>query len=117
MNQAKLDAAMTEDKFAAAQVMLYVFSVLQVVVALGAAIGAVPTGAVEVSTMQRVSATTNAVINILAFAAAYVMVAREVIRATLVVVGVTLAIGAAHVGLRTVIPKVIFAVPHDPHNA
>jgi hypothetical protein len=83
MNEAEFNVAVIEEKFAAAQVMLYVFSVLQVVAALATGLGAMPAGvAAEASTMQRVSATTNAVINILVFAAAYVLLARCLYRCT-----------------------------------
>jgi hypothetical protein len=69
MNEAEFNVAVIEDKFAAAQVMLYVFSVLQVVAAFATALGTMPAGvAAEASTMHRFSATTNAVINILVFA-------------------------------------------------
>lgn len=44
MNQAEPDVALIEDKFAVAQVSLYIFSALQIVVALATATGAVPLG-------------------------------------------------------------------------
>jgi hypothetical protein len=44
MSQAEPDAAAIEHKFAVAQVVLYVFAVLQILVALATATGGVPLG-------------------------------------------------------------------------
>lgn len=66
-----------EDKFAVAQVALYLFTILQVVLALMTVSGAVLIGlAPQASTMQRLSVVTNSVINVLCFAAGYVLLAR-----------------------------------------
>lgn len=55
MKQTGLDITMIEGKFAVAQVVLYVFSVLQVVVALATATGGMPLGtAGEVTTLHRI---------------------------------------------------------------
>jgi hypothetical protein len=69
MNRTTFDEATIKDNFAVAQVALYLFAILQVVIALMTATEAVPLGNTpQASTMQRTSTTANAVVNILCFA-------------------------------------------------
>jgi|SRR5471032_1287287 hypothetical protein len=77
MNRTAINEVTVKDNFAVAQVALYLFAILQAVVALMTATGAVPLGfAPQASTMLRLSTTTNAVVNILCFAGGYVVLAR-----------------------------------------
>jgi hypothetical protein len=65
-----------KDKFAVAQVALYLFAILQIVAALMTVTGAVPLGIdAQASTTQRVSSVTNAVVNVLCPAVGYVLLA------------------------------------------
>lgn len=99
MNGAELDAAMIEDRFAVAQVVLYVFAVLQIVVGLATATGGVPLGiAAEATTMQRVSAITNALINVVCFVAGYFLLARCLNRCTRLVWRIALTVFLVNAG-------------------
>jgi hypothetical protein len=72
-----------EDKFAVEQVALYLFTILQVVLALMTVSGAVPISiGPQASTMQRLSLMTNSVINVLCFAVGYALLARCLNRCT-----------------------------------
>lgn len=100
MSETTLDRAVNEDRFAVAQVILYLFAFLQVLVALGTGIGGAsleipPQG----SMMQRVSATTNAIINILSFAAAYVLLARCLYRCTTLVSRIAMCVFLINAGV------------------
>ncbi|KFX63435.1 hypothetical protein [Paraburkholderia fungorum] len=86
MNRTTFDEATIKDNFAVAQVALYLFAILQVVISLMTATGAVPLGiAPQASTMQRISTTANAVVNILCFTVGYVLLARCLNRCTTLV--------------------------------
>jgi hypothetical protein len=86
MNRTTFDEATIKDNFAVAQVALYLFAILQVVVALMTTTGAVPLGiSPQASTMQRVPTTENAMINILCFAVGYVLLPRCLNRCTTLV--------------------------------
>jgi hypothetical protein len=99
MNQAKVDVIMVEDKFPVAQVALYVFSVLQIVVALATAMGGVPLGiAAEDTAVRRVSTIANAVIIILCFAAGYILLARCLNRCTRLVWRIALSVFLVNIG-------------------
>lgn len=99
MSPAERDAAMAEDNFAVAQVVLYVFAVLQIVVALATATGGVPLGiAAEATIMQRVSTTTNALINVLCFVAGYFLLARCLNRCTRFVWRIALSVFLINAG-------------------
>lgn len=77
MNRTTINEVTVKDNFVVAQVALYRFAILQAVVALMTATGAVPLGvAPQASTMLRFSTTTNAVVNVLCFAGGYVVLAR-----------------------------------------
>jgi len=90
---------MIEDKFAVAQVVLYVFAVLQIVVALATATGGVPLGvAAEATTVQRISATTNALINVLCFVVGYLLLARCLNRCTRLVWRIALSVFLINAG-------------------
>jgi hypothetical protein len=83
MNQTVPEHALVEDRFAVAQVALYLFAILQVVAILMTVTGAVPLGIVpEASTTQRLSTIATAVVNILCFAVGYVLLARCLNRCT-----------------------------------
>lgn len=86
MNKREFDGAVIEDKFAVAQVALYLFAILQVVILLMTATGGVPLGiGPQASTIQRVSAITNTVVNLLCFAVGYALLARCLNRCTTLV--------------------------------
>ncbi|HEY4297365.1 MAG TPA: hypothetical protein VGM85_12905 [Paraburkholderia sp.] len=89
-----------EDRFAVAQVALLLFSVLDVGLAVMTVFGAVFTeiGPQE-STMQRLSATINSVINILCFAAGYLLLAGSLDRCTRLVWHIAFGIFLLNVGL------------------
>jgi hypothetical protein len=71
------DSVFFEDRFAVAEVALYIFYVLQVVAALLTAIGGASIGSAPHATeMQRISLTASTVLNILGFAAGYLLVGR-----------------------------------------
>lgn len=58
-------AEIVEEEFSVAQAMLYVFSIVQIVIALAMALAPLPAGITpEVWTMQEISARTHGVINI-----------------------------------------------------
>lgn len=89
-----------KDRFAVAQVALYLFAILQCVVALMTIFGAVPVGiAPQASTMQRLSLVTNSVINILVFAIGYILLARCLNRCTKLVWRVALATFLVNAGV------------------
>ncbi|MCP3720769.1 MULTISPECIES: hypothetical protein [unclassified Paraburkholderia] len=72
-----------EDKFAVAQVALYILAVLQVVAAVMLAIGGASIPFPQQATsIQRFSGTVNAVVMVLAFAAVYYLLARCLYRCT-----------------------------------
>lgn len=83
MSEAWSNDDVTKDHFAVAQVALYIFAILQIVIVLMTLTGGVPLGlGPQASTIQRVSATTNTIINFLCFAVAYVLLARCLNRCT-----------------------------------
>jgi hypothetical protein len=83
MNRTLLDETIVEDNFAVAQVALYLFAILQCVVALMTATGAVPLGiAAGASHFLRLSVIANSVVNILCFAVGYCLLARSLTRCT-----------------------------------
>ncbi|MFM0291295.1 hypothetical protein [Paraburkholderia megapolitana] len=100
MNETTLDKVVNEDRFAVAQVILYLFAFLQVLVALGTGIGG---ASLEVppqgSMMQRVSATTSAIINILSFAVGYVLLARCLYRCTTLVWRIAMCVFLINAGV------------------
>lgn len=99
MNTEWPDNDVVADKFAVAQVALYIFAILQVVVALMTASGAISLGlAPQASTMQRVSATTNAVITVLFFTVGYVLLARVLNRCTSLVWRIALSVFLINAG-------------------
>lgn len=76
----------TKDHFAVAQVALYIFAILQIVIVLMTATGGVPLGlSSQASTIQRLSAIANTVANLLCFAVGYVLLARCLNRCTTLV--------------------------------
>lgn len=89
----------TKDRFAVAQIALYIFAILQVVVALMTAVGAVPLGInPQASTMRRFSLVTNSVTNILLFAVGYILLARCLNRCTRLVWRIALVIFLINAG-------------------
>ena len=83
MNRTLLDETLVEDNFAVAQVALYLFAILQCVVALMTATGAVPLGiAAGASYLFRLSTIVNSVVTILCFAVGYCLLARSLARCT-----------------------------------
>lgn len=99
MNGTAVDEVTVKDNFAVAQVALYLFAILQVVVALMTITGAVPLGiSQQASTMQRMSATANAMINILCFAVGYVLLARCLNRCTTLVWWIALVVFLINAG-------------------
>jgi hypothetical protein len=100
MNEAALENQIVKDRFAVAQVALYLYAILQVVVALTTAAGAVPIGILpQASTIQRVSATTNAVVNVLCCAVGYVLLARCLNRCTKLVWRMALSVFLINAGV------------------
>jgi hypothetical protein len=93
VNETTSNKSPIKDNFAVAQVALYLFAILQVVLALMTASGAIPLGiAAQASTMQRTSATTNVVVNIMCFAVGYVLLARCLNRCTTLIWRIALGI-------------------------
>ncbi|HIC7214037.1 hypothetical protein [Burkholderia stabilis] len=83
MSEAWSTDDLSKDHFSVAQVALYIFAILQIVIVLMTVLGGVPLGlGPQASTIQRVSATTNTVVNFLCFAVAYVLLARCLNRCT-----------------------------------
>ncbi|MCP3706220.1 hypothetical protein M3I54_04345 [Paraburkholderia sp. CNPSo 3274] len=100
MNEPELGRVAVEDNFAVAQVALYLFAILQVVLTLMTATGAVPLGiAAQASTMQRLSATSNTAVNLLCFAVGYVLLARCLNRCTPLVWRIALGIFLLNTGV------------------
>lgn len=99
MTGSMLEYPNAKDRFAVAQVALYIFAILQVVVALMTAVGSVPLGiAPQASTMQRLSLVTNSVINVLFFAVGYILLARCLNRCTRLVWRIALTIFLTNAG-------------------
>jgi len=112
MNHPKLDTALIEDKFAVAQVVLYMFAVLQIVVALATATGGVALGiAADATTMQRISTTTNALINVFAFVAGYLLLARCLNHCTRLVWRIALSVFLVNAGAAAVAIAAEYNVP------
>ncbi|MFL9945281.1 hypothetical protein PQR68_04745 [Paraburkholderia agricolaris] len=83
MTESQSTAFVGEDKFAVAQVALYILAVLQVVAAVMLATGGAPIPFPQQATaMQRLSGTVNAVVMVLAFAVVYYLLARCLHRPT-----------------------------------
>lgn len=77
MNEAWSNEDLTKDHFSVAQVALYIFAILQIVIVLMTVTGGVPLGlGPQASTIQRLSAITNTVVNFFCFAVGYVLLAR-----------------------------------------
>lgn len=86
MNEAWSNEDVKKDHFAVAQVALYIFAILQMVIVLMTLTGGIPLGpGPQVSTMQRLSAITSTVVNLLCFAVGYVLLARCLTRCTTLV--------------------------------
>lgn len=99
MTGSMLEYPNTKDRFAVAQIALYIFAILQVVVALMTAVGAVPLGInPQASTMRRFSLVTNSVTNILLFAVGYILLARCLNRCTRLVWRIALVIFLINAG-------------------
>ena len=100
MNRTIFDEIPIKDNFAVAQVALYLFAILQMVLALMTVMGVVPLGiAPEASMLQRVSATANSVVSILCFPAGYLLLARCLDRCTALVWRIALGVFLSNVGL------------------
>ncbi|MDR5815744.1 hypothetical protein QCE62_19330 [Caballeronia sp. LZ033] len=77
MNETILNSGIAEDIFTLARAELYQFAIIQVVIALMTATGAVLLGIfAKGSTTQRVSTTTKAVVSLLCFAVGYALLVR-----------------------------------------
>jgi hypothetical protein len=100
MNRTTFDAITTKDNFAVAQVALYLFAILQVVMALMTATGAIPLGiAPQALTIQRIAIITNAVVNTLCFTVGYALLARCLTRCTTLVWRLALGIFLLNTGI------------------
>lgn len=89
-----------EEKFVVAQVVLYLFAALQIVLALMTAFGAAPIAiTAQASTMQRLLATTSSVINILCFAGGYVLLAYCMNRCTRLVWRIAMGVFLLNAGV------------------
>lgn len=92
-----------EDRFAAAQVALYIFAILQIVATFMTATGAGSIGINDQTpTMQRVSLTANAVVNVLYFLVGYLLLARCLNRCTRLVWRLALATFLANVAIASI---------------
>ncbi|ALL69838.1 hypothetical protein K788_00037300 (plasmid) [Paraburkholderia caribensis MBA4] len=104
MSTQQSDDVYIDDKFAVAEVVFYMLSVLQIISALMMATGSLPINlAQSATTMQRAAVTLAAVVNILCFAVAYVMVARYLKRCTSLVWRIALALLLMNLGLNAVL--------------
>jgi hypothetical protein len=83
MSETRFNRVFVKDNSAAAQVALYLFAILQVVVGQAIATGAVPLGIVpQACTIQRASTITNSVVNILFFGVGYLLLHSYLNRST-----------------------------------
>ena len=102
MNRTLLDEALAEDNFAVAQVALYLFALLQCVIAAMTATGRVPLGiAPGGSALVRLSTTANSTVNLLCFAVGYYLLAISLNRCTKLVWNITISIFALNIALAT----------------
>ena len=112
MSEVWSNESVAKDHCAVAQVAIYIFAVLQVVVALMTESGAVPLGiAPQASTMQQISTTTYAVVNVLCFVVGYVLLARCMNCCTRLVWRIALTIFLINTG----IAALAFAAQPGPH--
>jgi hypothetical protein len=83
VNDSQSNVFVGEDRFAVAQITLYIFAVFQIVTALMFATGGTPIPfATQATPMQRLSGTVNAIALVLAFAVVYFLLARCLSRCT-----------------------------------
>lgn len=86
MSEEQPNSVFFQDRFAVAEVALYIFAALQVYSALMVAVGAAPLGLPPQATiLQRISVTTHAVFSILGFAVGYALLGRYLKQSTRVV--------------------------------
>jgi hypothetical protein len=102
MNRTLLDESIAEDNFAVAQVALYLFAVLQCVLAVMTATGGIPLGIVPgASMLTRISTTANSTVNLLCFAVGYYLLARCLNRCTKLVWNLAFSVFVLNIALAT----------------
>ncbi|WP_163012937.1 hypothetical protein [Burkholderia stabilis] len=100
MNETWSNDDIIKDHFAVAQVALYIFAILQVVVLLMTVTGAVPLSiALDAPPVQRIAVIANAVLNVLFFLIGYVLLARCLTRCSRLVWKIALAVFLANTGM------------------
>ncbi|HDR9582058.1 TPA: hypothetical protein QDC22_000618 [Burkholderia stabilis] len=100
MNETWSNDDIIKDHFAVAQVALYIFAILQVVVLLMTVTGAVPLSiALDAPPAQRIAVIANAVLNVLFFLIGYVLLARCLTRCSRLVWKIALAVFLANTGM------------------
>jgi hypothetical protein len=98
MKESEVDVFAGKDRFTVAQVALYVFSVLQIVITLGAVFGAyqVDSGS-EVSALQRLSAIVRVTVDLGCFAVGYMLLGKCLVRCTVFVWRIAFGVFLLHI--------------------
>jgi hypothetical protein len=100
MKRTIFDEVNIRDHFAVAQVVLCLFAALHVMLALMTVMGAIPLGITpEASTISRIWATANPVINILCYLVGYLILARCLDRCTTLVWNIAFGVFITNTGL------------------